>query len=131
MTEAEILHQALEAQAAHGTEARVEVFIPRLPLRADVKNLRIRPSQGPWGRIVALTADGSIVSFEAVKLILFLSPDRNVRRRRVDRAVERVQIHPSVPPSVIEQLNAFCSESQMTVGKVVELALCNFLQQRA
>lgn len=75
MNAPELLSRALEAQQINGPWAPVEILLKRFPYRLNptIKRMRLKPKHGPWGRIVKITAEGTYVRFEAIRLIAFVS----------------------------------------------------------
>lgn len=136
MTEAEMLQIALAAQSEHGPMAIVEVLIERLPKSRHVQLLRVRPKQGPWGRIVALTPEGTRTRFEAHRLIRFLCATNNEptvygTRTIQPRTEHRVQIHPVIKRTNNERITEISNSTNQSISAVIDMALEEFLQRRA
>ena len=70
--DSEILAEALHAQSVLGTAAQVEILVKRFPSSRYIQQMQIRHRYGPFGKIISLTPEGTVLRFKAAKLILFL-----------------------------------------------------------
>jgi hypothetical protein len=135
LTDSQILDKALEAQAQNGPDSLVEVLVPRLPERGRyTKQMCLRPKQGPRGRVVALTPEGTLVEFQAGKLISFLAVVATTAaptKKLQARTAERVQIHPVISRSYAEKLAEISASKGLSISAILDNVLGVHLEQYA
>jgi hypothetical protein len=128
MTEPEILQAALAAQSAGGPMALVQVVLPRVP-GAHCKNMRLRPYQGPWGKIIAVEIGGTRAEFEARKIAAFLSGASAKPTRGRMSAADRSQIKLRICPDAARGLQELAHEKNTTLNALIEGILTQSLRE--
>ena len=133
MNDSEILAKAISAQEQGGPSACVEILLKQSPTNQYVKQMKVSKRRGPWGRIVALTAEGTIVSFEAHRLIEFfrLETIRAQRLRLSQMRKERKQIHPVVSRTTLSRITKIAASSNLTISSVIDCALSEYVEKYA
>lgn len=131
--ERQILAQAMAAIAAAGPDAIVQVLINRTPNGRYLKMMKVRTHQGPRGKIVALVSEGTIVEFEAKKLVSFLSPvASNGDKKKLQKITdERVKINPWVSRSAATAIGEIAAARNLSLAAIVDAALSEYVERYA
>ncbi len=116
---------AVEAQAKGGSKAPVKLLIDRLPVGGYTQNLRLYKTQGPWGKILRTTEEGTEVEFTAEKLLNYLRGKQN----KLCPSTRRVQMHPALTRNTADQVIKLASAQKKTISEIFEAALEQYTQQ--
>lgn len=130
-TQDDLLTMALKAQSAEGSDGKLLINLGRHPYESRfAKKMRlVSKNHGPYGRIVSINENGTLVEFEAIKIIAYFQRQKreSVHRKTLRPSQHRVQVHPYISESLASRAAEIAIEENVSLGAIFERALQNFL----
>jgi hypothetical protein len=129
MNEEEILAAAIAALESGAPI--LQITLKRFPKDSRyVSFLQLREKQGPRGRIVALSQEGTVCEFECHKVIAFLSPfySQASIRRLMRRSDERTRLNATVSRSSFNLISELAALKSLSISAIVDAALSQYLE---